>query len=1174
MEWRKQYCSEVEYLHSTSSVMSQFPVRSRPSWQSFSSYGAEPDKGLLVTHVNQTQDLLRLQGKEAPVSNLLTSEEWLQHYSLESMKLTIDDLLSKGTITVNPDNKNLNHIQFYPSILDDFESSVCETIELYHNRMRWLMEGSRKMFGLLKGTRVGIVVDTSDGNCGFGRLQDFQRRLLCLIDEQLSYKKQLYLLSVNTDISAPWQCARDINVRILHEARQWVQQLQPGGGCNLLKAMKKVLQMKELDSLVVIIGSSLDQTPEILSDYIEQCLLGRSIPLHMVTYDCSNHLTHNASKKLAEISGGRYHYYSSVNEDQSYANSDLWLLLAESQKAVDVLNKIKELREGMISEILANRMQEISSEVAKIPPTHFLPRPPNHDGPLGIEMPEFQAKTSEDWLKKNSLKAKKLSLYQVLAPNAFSLIEEFVPVLQRTVSSTLHEKAMLQFEWHDGTVKHLHVDPPSLYDYQKKLSQMVKVYEKRVDWLSSSSRTIWGTVTEKRVILLVDLSVTNSMYIIHIQHSLRLVLEQQMANKELFNIIGFGSETEEWQPQMVPPTAENLQDAWKWILTLQCKGSRNVMAALKKAIEVHFEDRDHKESQGIYLFTSGVPDQEKHAVSSFIAEICGGCDLQVHICLFSIKDFDFNGTVPARYATPSETAIILKEISHSGNGRFHWFRETGIIESDDIDIILSEMEKAANYSQKCYLLLESLKERSGKHKGNKHCLEKDLKMLVQKSSPQKLLPPKPTALTLSRMNAKEDQTEKSNSAVKALTWRPNSGKATIPPVQPFKAWVQNAGEKEIKQKKQPKTSFSLFYVDTQSNVGMVYKTYPSKKSVRISIPFAALPKDEEICSTKEWMKKYGLKKLKLDLHRLVSGPLCSHKKNLVQSLNKKVSAKYCTIFPSVEVNGVVRHLHFQPKEIEEYMEQIQRVLKRYIQRMQWLLSGSRCLFGTVLEKKVCILLDTSGSMDPYMSNVKKELTSLIWEQLRTNCISFSLITFSESVAMWQDCLVEASDEACHDAVQWLARVRTHGNTCTLEAIQKAFEFENIQGIYLLTDGKPDTSCSLVLKEADNLLKGRKVKIHTISFNCSDSTANEFLKKLAAQTGGRYHHCHGDVDGHFAAYRMLKEGFSSEDDPVLPAFEGDDLKRLAEEIDKARHFLRQARSFRSLLLERQMKSDQV
>jgi len=39
------------------------------------------------------------------------------------------------------------------------------------------------------------------------------------------------------------------------------------------------------------------------------------------------------------------------------------------------------------------------------------------------------------------------------------------------------------------------------------------------------------------VVILVDISLTNSMHIIHIQHSLRLLLEEQMSNKDYFNII-------------------------------------------------------------------------------------------------------------------------------------------------------------------------------------------------------------------------------------------------------------------------------------------------------------------------------------------------------------------------------------------------------------------------------------------------------------------------------------------------------------------------------------------------------------------------------------------------------------------------------------------------------------
>ena len=42
-----------------------------------------------------------------------------------------------------------------------------------------------------------------------------------------------------------------------------------------------------------------------------------------------------------------------------------------------------------------------------------------------------------------------------------------------------------------------------------------------------------------RVVILLDISVTNSMYIIHIQHSLRLLLEEQLSSKDCFNIITY-----------------------------------------------------------------------------------------------------------------------------------------------------------------------------------------------------------------------------------------------------------------------------------------------------------------------------------------------------------------------------------------------------------------------------------------------------------------------------------------------------------------------------------------------------------------------------------------------------------------------------------------------------------
>ena len=57
---------------------------------------------------------------------------------------------------------------------------------------------------------------------------------------------------------------------------------------------------------------------------------------------------------------------------------------------------------------------------------------------------------------------------------------------------------MAQFVWHDGSMKNVHVNMAQLYDYQKRLGAQVKLFEKRIDWLSSASRKLFGTLFEEK----------------------------------------------------------------------------------------------------------------------------------------------------------------------------------------------------------------------------------------------------------------------------------------------------------------------------------------------------------------------------------------------------------------------------------------------------------------------------------------------------------------------------------------------------------------------------------------------------------------------------------------------------------------------------------------------------
>ena len=82
--------------------------------------------------------------------------------------------------------------------------------------------------------------------------------------------------------------------------------------------------------------------------------------------------------------------------------------------------------------------------------------------------------------------------------------------------------------------------------------------------------------------------------------------------------------------------------------------------------------------EGMYLFTSGVPDQDIDNCQAFIEASCSGRNMKLHCILFNVDDYDANGAIPGRYANITRTAECLRNMAHCSGGRFHWIRETGI----------------------------------------------------------------------------------------------------------------------------------------------------------------------------------------------------------------------------------------------------------------------------------------------------------------------------------------------------------------------------------------------------------------------------------------------------------------------------------------------------------------
>uniref|UniRef100_A0A6Q2YW40 VWFA domain-containing protein n=1 Tax=Esox lucius TaxID=8010 RepID=A0A6Q2YW40_ESOLU len=548
-----------------------------------------------------------------------------------------------------------------------------------------------------------------------------------LVEEQLSCKRQLYLMSWGTETSSLWDGPRDVSRFRLQEVCGWVGELRPTGGCNLLQALKKGLDLgnNELDSLVIVMGSSPDETSDALFDFVQQRMLGRTLQVHVVSY-CSNS-PQTIVSTLMDIQVTNSHVLG------KYAKGQIFRICVFTR---------------------TNYVSELDS-LSKSP--SFLTPPPIHEAPLTIKPSGVLTVSSDDWLSKHGLKAKRLGLYQVLSPNAYSLLEGFVPILNKTVSSTIHEKAMVQFEWHDGTVKNIHVDIPTLYSYQRRLKAAVAELERRVLWLSSGSRRIWGSLCEQRVVIVADVSVMNSGFSVHIQHSLRVLLEEQLADKHSFNIIAFSSDARTWRERFTPPTPENLQEAWLWVQGLQYSGGRHTLAALRLALEGEIHGGTSPPSdpltQGVYLFTSGVPDQEKTEVISYVSERCSSLPIRLHVCLFTGEEQtqgQTGGSLPCR-ATREEAAGVLREMARAGNGHFHWTSETGRVEHTDTHTQVRIRE----YWQASSMLVDSFTQRLGwmspeerLYSGNKTLAHKPLVARLRKGQ---LPPPRPTALSLSRL---------------------------------------------------------------------------------------------------------------------------------------------------------------------------------------------------------------------------------------------------------------------------------------------------------------------------------------------------------------------------------------------------------------------------------------
>jgi len=145
---------------------------------------------------------------------------------------------------------------------------------------------------------------------------------------------------------------------------------------------------------------------------------------------------------------------------------------------------------------------------------------------------------------------------------------------------------------------------------------------------------------------------------------------------------------------------------------------------------------------------------------------------------------------------------------------------------------------------------------------------------------------------------------------------------------------------------------------------------------------------------------------------------------------------------------------------------------------------ARSIFGTLAEDKVAIVIDTSGSMQVYLEDVKIALNQVITEQLFQSKKQFNILTYTDKVLAFRPDLVECSQENLEDSMRFCDAFEAGGGSELSRAMQHAFQFPNLEAMYIVTDGKTEMKDAFLNHvRSMYFTHPKRPKLHTIGINC-------------------------------------------------------------------------------------------
>lgn len=270
--------------------------------------------------------------------------------------------------------------------------------------------------------------------------------------------------------------------------------------------------------------------------------------------------------------------------------------------------------------------------------------------------------SSKKWLMNYGLKRNRLDLRNVMPLLGFKHSDEFDFSLKKPVSSRYGEGMFAKFTRSDGKTFNITCSKEKLKQIINRLVQAILLYKRRLDWLTSESRRIFGVIQEHCVCIVLDIKNLSPQQFDQYRVAFERVLKEQVAQLAKFNLIRSAEDMVMFKKELVPVTQESLQEATNWLWDLDRCAPFSKTATCEAVLRAQ-QDRN---IEAIYLFTEG-------------SAVDGSAELlrtKLGTDLATCRDMMMQGGpmplhVVSYNCASAETTGFLKHLAQVTGGRFH-----------------------------------------------------------------------------------------------------------------------------------------------------------------------------------------------------------------------------------------------------------------------------------------------------------------------------------------------------------------------------------------------------------------------------------------------------------------------------------------------------------------------